>query len=413
MKGTDGDSVPIVPIWERPEVFPKAPAGWGWADEKRRTTACDSAAALEAAVRKDPAGAVQLVWTPDSPFMVIPESVAELEDALFEARTRWNQADLADAVRKLRWIGGILLLWSGFLFFGAFVASGRVVPELSAVDRWAVALRFLLGQTTVGMGLLVFVIFAALPWYGARKRLRALKHWRDGGRVSVIPVLRFETWLESQSSPVTRWLLGLMALVGIAQLVPGTNGIQAAGLVKSSYTTGEWWRLLTAPFLHGNLVHFLMNAAALVYLGKRIEVLARWPHLVLVFLFAACVGGEASARMIAGTSVGASGGLLGMLGFLLVFETLHARLVPRSARRALIAGVATTALIGLVGYQFIDNAAHLGGLLAGMVYAGIVFPKSASPVRPRDNATDRIAGALALLVMTSAAAFAVWKIAGS
>jgi membrane associated rhomboid family serine protease len=171
--------------------------------------------------------------------------------------------------------------------------------------------------------------------------------------------------------------------------------------------------LLTAPFLHGNLVHFLMNAAAFVYLGKRIEVLARWPHLAMVFLFAACVGGEASARLIAGTSVGASGGLLGMLGFLLVFETLHARLVPRSSRRRLLAGVATTALIGLVGYRFIDNAAHLGGLLAGMIYAGIVFPKSASPVRPRNNATDRITGAVALLVLTASAVFAVWKIAGS
>jgi membrane associated rhomboid family serine protease len=155
-----------------------------------------------------------------------------------------------------------------------------------------------------------------------------------------------------------------------------------------------------------------MNAAALAYLGKRVEALARWPHVTLVFLFAACVGGEASARLLATNSVGASGGLMGWLGFLLVFETLHTRLVPRTARRRLIAGILTTALIGLLGYQFIDNAAHAGGLLAGMAYAAIVFPKSASPARPKTNLTDRIAGSLALTVLAASAILAIWKISG-
>ena len=66
---------------------------------------------------------------------------------------------------------------------------------------------------------------------------------------------------------------------------------------------------------------------------EMMRLFARWPHVPLVFLFSACIGGEASARFVSSTSVGASGGLMGWLGFLLVFESLHARLVPRSARR--------------------------------------------------------------------------------
>ena len=153
-----------------------------------------------------------------------------------------------------------------------------------------------------------------------------------------------------------------------------------------------------------------MNAAALLYLGKRLEVFARWPHLPLVFLFSACVGGEASARFVAATSVGASGGLMGWLGFLLVFESLHGNLVPRSARRRLLAGVFLTGLIGLIGYRFIDNAAHIGGLLAGMLYAAIVFPRSTSSMRPRSNLTDRLAGSAALAVLVFSALLAVMKI---
>jgi membrane associated rhomboid family serine protease len=101
---------------------------------------------------------------------------------------------------------------------------------------------------------------------------------------------------------------------------------------------------------------------------------------------------------------------MGWLGFLLVFETLHGRLVPRQARRRLAAGVLLTALIGLVGYRFLDNAAHAGGLVAGMLYAAMVFPASSSPVRPRSTITDRVAGAAALAVLTAAALFAAWQV---
>ena len=248
---------------------------------------------------------------------------------------------------------------------------------------------------SMGIALLMFLIFAFIPWYQARKRIGELAGWSAGDTAAIVPLLRFETWLDLQKAPVTRLLLGLICLVGLAQLMPG-DSIARAGLVKDAYLHGEWWRLLTAPLLHGNLIHFLMNAAALLYLGKRMEVFARWPHVPLVFLFAACVGGEASARFVHATTIGASGGLMGWLGFLLVFESLHGRLVPQKARRRLLAGVLLTALIGLIGFRFIDNAAHAGGLLAGMLYAAIVFPKSSSPSRPRSTAhrPDRRNGGL-------------------
>lgn len=121
--------------------------------------------------------------------------------------------------------------------------------------------------------------------------------------------------------------------------------------------------------------------------------------------------GDRSARFLDAPSVGGSGGLMGCLGFRLVLETLHAKLVPRSWRRRLLGGVAMTALIGLVGYRFIDNAVHLGGLLAGMAYAGIVFPKSGSVMRPGINPMDRIIGSVCLAAILCSAVLAVFKMA--
>jgi membrane associated rhomboid family serine protease len=377
------------PVWARADAFPTAPPGWGWADAKGNRHPVADEAELAETIRSDRASAVDLVWTPDSPRMVVPEEVPALFRALHTARRRWVAADLDHAQGQLKIFGtGVLVVIAWTLW--------KHLP--------------LLKSTLTGAALVVFVIFALIPWYQAWKRGRELIRWDSAGMQAAVPVLRFETWLNLQRAPITRLLAGLFCLVGLAQMAIRGHSLEAAGLVKFAYRHGEYWRLLTAPMLHGHPLHWFLNMGALLYLGRRVEVFARWPHVPLVFLFAASVGGEASARFYNATSVGASGGLMGWLGFLLVFETLHGRLVPRSARRRLLAGVVLTGAIGLLGYRFIDNAAHLGGLLAGMAYAAIVFPKSSSPHRPSSTLTDRLVGVLSLATLIGSAAFAIWKI---
>ena len=420
--------IPDAPVWAREDAFPEAPPGWGWIDAKGKSHAGDSLEWLAAAIRDDRDGSVTLVWTPGHLRMVPPEELAGMGDALRTARARWTRDDLEDATYKLRWFGAALVGCSGWAFYSGFVLAGQLAAKsgtsLDGFQRLKLATRAMLGSTQSGLALLMFVVFAFIPWYQARKRRAQLGLWTEDGIAEAAPAIRFETWLERQQAPLTKALLGLLALVALAQifchvktagwgsvmaLFHNWDGTAEAGLMKDRYAQGEWWRLFTAPLLHGNVVHFLMNAAALAYLGKRVEVFARWPHVPLVFLFAASVGGEMSARFIAAPTVGASGGLMGWLGFLLVFETLHKRLVPRRARRRLLAGVALTAVIGLFGYKYIDNAAHAGGLIAGMLYAVIVFPASSSPSRPRSTIIDVIAGGAAMAALVAAALFAIGR----
>ncbi|MES2922180.1 MAG: rhomboid family intramembrane serine protease [Verrucomicrobiota bacterium] len=421
----ESKEIPDAPVWAREDAFPEAPPGWGWTDSKGKSHQGDSLEWLTAAVRDDRDGSVTLVWAPGHPRLMPPEELRGMGDALRAARERWTRDDLDDATYKLRWFGAALVGFSGWAFMGGFVLAGQLAEKsgtsIDGFQRLKLATRAMLGSTESGLALLMFVVFAFIPWYQARKRRAELGLWTEDGIAEAAPTIRFETWLARQQAPFTKALLGLLALVALFQIFchVGTagwgslmdwGGTTAAGLMKDRYAQGEWWRLFTAPLLHGNIVHFLMNAAALAYLGKRVEVFARWPHVPLVFLFAACVGGEMSARFIVAPSVGASGGLMGWLGFLLVFETLHKRLVPRRARRRLLAGVFLTALIGLFGYKYIDNAAHAGGLVAGMLYAVIVFPPSSSPSRPRSTISDVIAGSAAMAVLVAAALLAIGRI---
>ncbi len=402
------------PVWARDDAFPEAPSGWGWLDRKGRRHSCESAENLADAIREDRKAAIVLAWSPEHPRMRLPEEIPGIGDAIRTARDHWTREDLSNALDWLRRLSIVLaglFLWT---FFQGLLHAGRLAEQSGTsadlVDFIRIGLRAVLGSSTLGIALLAFLIFGFIPWYQARKRRMEMSSWSDEGIAMAIPAMRFETWLGNQRAPATLVLLFLIGIVWFAQILLPGNTVNAAGLMKDRYAAGEWWRLLTAPFLHANLVHLLMNGAALAYLGKRLEVFARWPHLPLVFLFSACLGGEASARLVAAPTIGASGGLMGLLGFLLVFETLHGRLVPRNARRRLVAGVVLTALIGLIGYRFIDNAAHAGGLVAGMIYAGIVFPKSSSPHRPGATTTDVIAGVAAMAVLVWAAFFTILKL---
>ena len=423
---------PDVPVWARGDAFPKAPPGWGWLGRKGKSHSCESLEKLATTIRDDRDGSVTLVWTPENPWMVLPEELHGMGDSIRSARDRCTLDDLEEATFRLRWFGTVCLLFCAYTLFRGFIHAGQLASQSGTnAEVWQklqFALRMVFDSTGAGISLLMFVIFAFIPWYQARKRRSELTRWNDSEITAAVPVMRFETWLERQAAPFTKFLLGLMLLLALVQVISPINqfnwikltalfqhwgGVSEAGLVKERYFQGEWWRLFTAPLLHGNVVHFLMNAAALAYLGKRLEVFARWPHLPMVFLFAACIGGEASARFTTAPSVGASGGLMGWLGFLLVFETLHKKLIPHSARRRLLAGVTLTAVIGLIGYRYIDNAAHVGGLVAGMIYAAIVFPKSASTSRPRSTLLDRIAGITALAILAAAAIIATDRILGA
>jgi membrane associated rhomboid family serine protease len=252
------------------------------------------------------------------------------------------------------------------------------------------------------MGLLMLLMFFAMPWYDCYKRYQEVKSWTAETMREAAELARFETWLAWQKNYATRVLMGIIALAGALQVFTGKT--EQAALVLGDT---ERWRLLTAPLLHGNEIHFFMNALGLLYLGKRIEALARWPHVVMVFLFSAWLGGEASLLFSLkdhAYALGASGGIMGMLGFLLVFEWRHARLVPRSSRRRLLFALIATALIGLLGMRFIDNAAHVGGLLGGMLYALVVFPHSESAMRPRASLSDKAAASVCFAVL----GFGLW-----
>ena len=155
----------------------------------------------------------------------------------------------------------------------------------------------------------------------------------------------------------------------------GRMSVMLAGLVKQLFNEGQYWRLLTGAALHGGLMHLAFNCYALYMFGKLIETLSNRAHLAIVFLLAAIGGGILSLIFLPeGSSVGASGGIVGFLGYMTVYSFKRRKLLPAGFLNNMLFNVGFIAFVGIFVLPNVDNFGHLGGLLAGILYGLVQIP---------------------------------------
>ena len=142
---------------------------------------------------------------------------------------------------------------------------------------------------------------------------------------------------------------------------------------------GQWWRLVSAGFLHAGTLHLVANMVALVSIGRLVERLWGTPRFLLIYLVALIGGNAASLVATPRPSVGASGAILGLFGALVVYSMRYRHLVAPRGRvlvwvnLAIVAGIQV--VIGLL-VPFVDNAAHAGGAVTGAALALLLRPEA-------------------------------------
>lgn len=140
---------------------------------------------------------------------------------------------------------------------------------------------------------------------------------------------------------------------------------------------GQWRRLFTAVFLHASLDHLLGNMGALFILGMGCEHAFGRGRTLALYL-AAGLAGNIAGLARAGTSVGASGAIFGLLGLLAASLHLHRdRMVVRDRRlpMVLLAWAAYALVMGMLSPE-IDNLAHAGGFVAGLAAGRALVPRA-------------------------------------
>ena len=133
---------------------------------------------------------------------------------------------------------------------------------------------------------------------------------------------------------------------------------------------GEWWRLLSAMFLHGGMTHLLMNMFSLYIVGRGAEIYFDTKSYLSIYFFSGIIGGLVSLYMHpVSVGVGASGAIFGVFGSLAGFFMAHRDKIA-SHSKAFMKDFGVIILINLViglSIPSIDVSAHIGGLVAGFI----------------------------------------------
>ncbi len=172
----------------------------------------------------------------------------------------------------------------------------------------------------------------------------------------------------------------------------------------------EYWRLLTATFLHGGAIHLGMNMLGLWGAGQLLARLYGNAQFLLVYFASALMGSAASLHFgaQASVSVGASGAVFGVLGAVLLAAHRHRDRLPKAMTRNIMTseGVFLAyALFNGFTRAGIDNAAHVGGLVAGAGLAWVLAGNFESQATGRS--LPRAAGGAVVVALVVAALVAL------
>ena len=203
---------------------------------------------------------------------------------------------------------------------------------------------------------------------------------------------------------ITPILIDLNILVYLAMVAAGVNFFlpDTADLIKWGANfrpmtlDGQWWRILTCCFLHIGIIHLLMNMYCLFIIGSLLETHLGKARFLAAYLLTGITSSMASIYMHdLQVSAGASGAIFGMYGVFLAL--VAANMIDKEKRNATLRSIGIFVVYNLVYgmREGIDNSAHVGGLLGGIVI-GLAFIPSLKKI---DSANFRYGTLLVLAVL--------------
>jgi rhomboid protease GluP len=166
---------------------------------------------------------------------------------------------------------------------------------------------------------------------------------------------------------------------------------------------GQWWRYVTAGFLHAGLLHFAMNSWVLFDLGREVESFFGTARFLVIYFVSSVAGFVLSNWWSASISVGASAAIFGLIGAMIALGTRTSTSMGSMMRAHYGRWAVYGLLMSVLPFFAIDLAAHLGGLIGGFAIGFIAGePKLA------EGAVNKLwRFAAACCVLATAACFAL------
>ncbi|MEO8286880.1 MAG: rhomboid family intramembrane serine protease [Chloroflexota bacterium] len=195
--------------------------------------------------------------------------------------------------------------------------------------------------------------------------------------------------IPSEKPVLTLAILALLAAAFVLTLIVGgsLNASENSALlvrmgakVNALVVEGDWWRLITATFLHAGYLHILLNGYALYIIGMDLEGFFGRGRFAAIYAISGLAGSVASFAfspyLVPG--VGASGAIFGLIGALAVYYGINRSLFGKLGQAQfwnIIIVILLNLGLGISGIFPIDNSAHIGGLIAGAAVGFVFCPR--------------------------------------
>ena len=166
-----------------------------------------------------------------------------------------------------------------------------------------------------------------------------------------------------------------------------------------SIRAGQYYRLLTGMFLHGNIWHLFLNCYALNILGSQIEnFLGRFKYII-VYILSGLIAGLFSMTFGGNiASIGASGAIFGLMGALLYFGYHYRVYLGNVVKSQILPLIGLNLLLGIL-IPGVDNFAHIGGLIGGCMFT------MALGVKDKSTTFEKVNGWIIALIFTAFIAY--------
>ena len=175
---------------------------------------------------------------------------------------------------------------------------------------------------------------------------------------------------------VTYALIAINIIVFILMYVFGNGSEDGQTLINfgANYKGGDYYRLITSAFLHIGVWHLLCNVYSLYVIGSQLECFFGKIKYLIIYLGSAIFGNLMSNLFFDGITAGASGAIFGLLGALLYFGYHYRVYLGTTLKSQIIPIIVLNLLLGF-SMESINNAAHIGGLVGGVLLSIMVGVK--------------------------------------
>lgn len=172
-----------------------------------------------------------------------------------------------------------------------------------------------------------------------------------------------------------KYLVDYIVLINIVIFIIGTfveiftsNNLflELGAKVNFKIADYELYRLITPMFLHADIFHLIFNSFALFNIGRNVEIALGKSKFLIIYLVSVAFGTMGSFIFNDNLSVGASGGIFGLIGAMLFVSLLYPDSIKKLLQKDIITLIVVNLLLGFTNPR-IDNAAHISGLIGGVL----------------------------------------------